>query len=229
MNQVYGPFLSREQALDQGLSWYFDGRSCKHDHIAPTHVKGGCRCCRIITATRWQQTNKEAANQAAARYRASEKGKETLATWTGANTERIREVGAARERRYRRDKTNRAIAAAIGCQLRAVLKGRVKSSSATKLLGCTIADLRNHIERQWLPGMSWENWSREGWHIDHIIPCSSFDLSQEEDQYKCFHFSNLQPLWAADNMKKGTKLPDSETAVSDTVTTQRCEVKGSVT
>ena len=54
--------------------------------------------------------------------------------------------------------------------------------------------------------MSWENYGYYGWHIDHIIPCSKFDLSKLEEQKKCFHFTNLQPLWALDNIKKSNKL-----------------------
>ncbi len=52
--------------------------------------------------------------------------------------------------------------------------------------------------------MSWEN--RNEWHLDHIIPCSKFNLSKEEDLKKCFHYSNLQPLWAKDNLSKGSKI-----------------------
>jgi hypothetical protein len=50
------------------------------------------------------------------------------------------------------------------------------------------------------------NWENQGeWHIDHILPCASFDLTKEEEQRKCFHYTNLQPLWAKDNMIKGSK------------------------
>ena len=52
--------------------------------------------------------------------------------------------------------------------------------------------------------MSWDNQGE--WHIDHIIPCASFDLTNEEEQEKCFHYTNLQPLWAIDNMVKGCKI-----------------------
>lgn len=206
MQEVYGPFIDRATALERGLNWYFDGRRCKRDHVAPHHVKGGCRLCRIAAATRWQQTNKEAANQAAVRYRASEKGKETLAAWSEANADRNREVGAAKERRHRQNKTNRAVSAAISCRIRAVLSGRAKTSATAELLGCSIDELREHLESQWLPGMSWENWTKDGWHIDHIRPCSSFNLSDPEQQRQCFHYTNLQPLWWEDNLQKGAKV-----------------------
>jgi hypothetical protein len=51
--------------------------------------------------------------------------------------------------------------------------------------------------------MSWSNWGKFGWHIDHIRPCASFDLSKKSEQLKCFNYSNLQPLWAVENLKKG--------------------------
>ena len=72
---------------------------------------------------------------------------------------------------------------------------------AINLLGCTIQEARNHIEKQFIDGMSWENYGK--WHIDHIKPCASFDLTKENDQRKCFHYTNLQPLWAKDNLVKG--------------------------
>lgn len=81
------------------------------------------------------------------------------------------------------------------------LKGNYKSKSALKLLGCNIEFLKEHLQKQFLPGMSWENYGL--WHIDHIRPCASFDLSKPEEQCKCFNYINLQPLWAVDNLKKG--------------------------
>jgi hypothetical protein len=56
--------------------------------------------------------------------------------------------------------------------------------------------------------MTWENWALDGWHIDHIRPCCSFDLTDPEQQKKCFHYSNLQPLWAEENWSKGGKWVD---------------------
>ena len=75
-----------------------------------------------------------------------------------------------------------------------------------KLLGCTVSFFMKHIESQWKEGMTWDNYGYRGWHIDHIIPCSAFDLTKEEEQKKCFHYTNQQPLWAEENMKKGAKI-----------------------
>ncbi|MDD2820123.1 MAG: hypothetical protein PHW29_02555 [Flavobacterium sp.] len=100
-------------------------------------------------------------------------------------------------------------------KLRALLSHRVrraiydqsgtKSAKTLELLGCSIKEARIHIEKQFREGMQWENHGIKGWHIDHIIPCSSFDLTKNEDQNKCFHYTNLQPLWAEENLRKGNK------------------------
>ena len=80
-----------------------------------------------------------------------------------------------------------------------------KSAKTLELLGCSIKEVRIHLENQFREGMTWENHGIYGWHIDHIIPCSSFDLTKKEEQIKCFHYTNLQPLWAEENLSKGNK------------------------
>ncbi len=90
------------------------------------------------------------------------------------------------------------------------LKENWKSGSTLALLGCTIKELKQHLQSQFTEGMSWDNHglgnnNKKEWHIDHIKPCASFDLSKESEQLKCFNFKNLQPLWAVDNIKKGSK------------------------
>ena len=82
--------------------------------------------------------------------------------------------------------------------------GGKKTKRTMKLVGCTVEQLKQYIERQFKPGMSWDQ--RSLFHIDHIIPCASFDLTKLSQQKKCFHYTNLQPLWAIDNIKKGAKL-----------------------
>jgi hypothetical protein len=71
------------------------------------------------------------------------------------------------------------------------------------LLGCSIPELKIYIEKQFTQGMNWQNYGRKGWHIDHKIPLDQFDLTDLEQQKKAFHYTNLQPLWAIDNLIKG--------------------------
>ena len=80
-----------------------------------------------------------------------------------------------------------------------------KSATFRELLGCSIDDLKAHLKKQFKPGMSWNNHSYKGWHIDHIKPISSFNLECPLQQMACFHYSNLQPLWAYENLSKGAK------------------------
>lgn len=90
---------------------------------------------------------------------------------------------------------------------RRIRKG-LKTSKSTKtlvLLGCSVPQLRGYLEFRFKPGMSWNNYGRYGWHIDHIKPCASFDLTDPEQQKQCFHYTNLQPLWWWENLSKGDK------------------------
>lgn len=82
--------------------------------------------------------------------------------------------------------------------------GTVKSAKTIELLGASIEIVYKHLEAQFKEGMSWDNYGK--WHVDHILPCSSFDLSKPEEQLKCFNYKNLQPLWAIDNLKKQAKI-----------------------
>lgn len=86
------------------------------------------------------------------------------------------------------------------------LKGKTKSQNTMKLLGCDIDFLKKYLENKFLPGMSWKNYSYRGWHVDHIMPCDLFDLSKPKEQKRCFHYTNLQPLWAKDNISKNNKI-----------------------
>lgn len=81
-----------------------------------------------------------------------------------------------------------------------------KVDSSIKLLGCSANYYRDYLESKFQDGMTWDNHTVNGWHIDHIKPLSSYDLSIEAEQYKAFHYLNTQPLWAEDNLKKGNKI-----------------------
>ena len=75
-----------------------------------------------------------------------------------------------------------------------------KRDTTFKLTGCNMNFLQSHLEAKFTEGMTWENHGK--WHIDHIKPCCTFNLEDEEEQKKCFHYTNLQPLWATDNLVK---------------------------
>jgi hypothetical protein len=87
-----------------------------------------------------------------------------------------------------------------------VLKGYTKTDKTKNILGCSLSEFKNYISSKFVDGMSFDNYGK--WHLDHIKPCASFDLTCPVQQLACFHYSNLQPLWAKDNLKKGDKIND---------------------
>lgn len=94
----------------------------------------------------------------------------------------------------------------LRCRLNRYLKLNeiVKNKKSIQYFGCTPTELRTHIESQFIDGMSWDNYGPCGWHIDHISPLSL--VKTEEDVYNLCHYTNLQPLWAKDNLSKGNKI-----------------------
>ena len=82
------------------------------------------------------------------------------------------------------------------------IKNNQKAGSAVDDLGCTVAEFKTYIESLWQDDMSWDNWTTDGWHIDHIVPINRFDLTNPEELKKACHYTNLQPLWAKDNLRK---------------------------
>ena len=113
-------------------------------------------------------------------------------------------------RKYRKLKKQNDLNFRIACNLRGRLyqavKNGYKTGSAVKDLGCSIPEFITYFESKFQEGMTWKNWCRNGWHIDHVIPLSSFNLSNRKEFLKAVHYTNLQPLWAKDNMKKSNKI-----------------------
>ena len=135
------------------------------------------------------------------RYNQTEKRRayrrEWMRAWNKKNVKRI--YKQRRERPYER------LASVIRARIYDVLKHGYKSDRTEKLIGITIKELKTYLESQFKTGMTWENYGFYGWHIDHTIPLSSFDLKNPEEQKKAFHYTNLQPLWAKDNLRKHSK------------------------
>ncbi len=121
------------------------------------------------------------------------------------SAEELRAIIAERARQYRANNPRVRVDDRISSMIRQALKDKKDGKSWEKMVGYTKEDLYNHLESLFLEGMSWENIGE--WHIDHIKPRSSFSYESPEDQdFKdCWSLSNLQPLWAKDNLRKGKK------------------------
>jgi hypothetical protein len=114
--------------------------------------------------------------------------------------------------------------------LRSKIRNDLKSTSPrildfyNELIGCSIKELKIHLESKFTEGMTWDNYGQGGWHIDHIIPCAVYNLTYTEEQKKCFHFSNLQPMWAIENFNKHASLQtifDSVSSLDQFVNTHK--------
>ena len=165
----------------------------------------------------YYQKNKERMKEVSAEYRKN--NKEAIARYTRKWEEENKEAIAEYKKEYRKNKWRTNLDFKFQMILRNALYKNLKryliketnpefsyTKASSSLLGCTVEELKTYIENQFEDGMTWENWAYDGWHLDHIIPCSSFDLTKKKEQKKCFHYTNLQPLWAKDNMSKGSKL-----------------------
>lgn len=104
----------------------------------------------------------------------------------------------------RNNDINERIKHNIRVRINKAIKNINKSGSAVNELGCSLEDFRNYTSSLFKPGMSWGNYGE--WHIDHIKPLDSFDLSNLDEFKKACNYKNLQPLWAKDNLKKSNKF-----------------------
>lgn len=138
--------------------------------------------------------------------------------WKAANREHVREYMRAYAKKW--DKKQRAtnpnykIRKNLRCRLYSALRSQnIKKTMHTMvLIDCSIEFLRGWLEAKFTDGMTWNNYGT--WHMDHIRPCSSYDLTDEAQQFKCFHYTNLQPLWDIDNLKKGAHWSGEEDSSS---------------
>ncbi len=105
-----------------------------------------------------------------------------------------------------RRKLNEKIRRRLSCRFNQAIKTVLvkKGKSILNFMGCSVKDFLIHLESKFTTGMSWDNYGagRGCWHIDHIKPCLTFNLTSEEEQKKCFHYTNLRPLWAEDNWRR---------------------------
>lgn len=204
----------------------------RHNEIK---ARGKCKSCGREASLRYYYRNRDRLKEELhrrdrARYRANaekqrekargryrrnrERKLEYLHEWYRINKGKVRDqhkeyrlrsrdrINTRKRNRYSTDVQLR-LSLAIRKRINAVVKNR--SGHSFDLVGCTIPELIVHLEGHFKHGMTWANHGRLGWHIDHIRPCASFDLTDPAQQRECFHYTNLQPLWAFDNLSKGAR------------------------
>ena len=144
---------------------------------------------------------------------------ERLKNWRNENREQYltnrREYDNSPERRVKANKARSKklkenpcfkLRMRLSIRLHSALTRGQKKGSIINMIGCSIIELKEYIQSKFTEGMTWENWSLDGWHIDHIKPLCSLNLEDPEQQSTACHYTNLQPLWAEDNLKKSGKI-----------------------
>ncbi len=177
----------------------------------------GCIECGSTESSRWYKRKTQCAgcNKKEWYAKNKEKASQSSKDWHQANVDKVAEIKARwfqenKEEVYRkrRDKLNSDLNFKLSCNLRSRLANAVrndqKAGSAIADLGCSIEDLKIHLEARWQPGMSWENYGKgKGkWNIDHVVPLCGFDLTKKDQITEACHYSNLYPLWETDNLAK---------------------------
>ena len=156
---------------------------------------------------RWKMANKDKVAISGQRYREANPGKaaENARKLYASDPQRIIQRKQAWINGDSPAAENYRIARNLRSRVSDVLKGKYKSAPTLVLLGCSIDDFKEYFAEMFTDGMTWNNHGE--WHIDHIVPCAAFDLTDAEQQKVCFHYTNLQPLWANENLRKSAKLP----------------------
>lgn len=132
-----------------------------------------------------------------------DKRRKRTAAWREANRPRLRATIRANDARRRAGDPGYRFTRNIRTRILMALKKGYKSGSAVKLLGCSVPDAMRYLETMFRDGMTWKNYGRRGWHVDHVKPLSSFNLSAPDRLAAACHYTNLQPLWWHENLSKG--------------------------
>ncbi len=164
------------------------------------YANGRCKGCKQTGLRKYRLSHLEFCREVVRTWRRNnpEKSRAISRNWQQNNPEKRREA-----QRKRPKTLNELLARRLRGRLSEAIKTNAKSGSAVRDLGCSIEYLKNWLEAKFKPGMTWENWGE--WHIDHIVPLASFDLTDRVQLLKAVHYTNLQPLWGLENLKKGDR------------------------
>ena len=189
---------------------YADGRvnwcnACASEYRAAHYQKNKAKAQAVNAA--WHEANKEARNASArAAYVANPQAHcDRVKAAKARNPEHYRQMASVRAKRVRAERPEAAIRARISAQLNYCLSTGKGGKTSEALLGYPMTELRDHLQRQFVRGMSWQNMGE--WHIDHIVPLASFTITGPADPElrRAWALPNLRPLWAAENIAKRDK------------------------
>jgi len=164
------------------------------------------QCEKCQNSTQCAECRKRSSKRAAQVYKLSNAIHSYLKTshaWTMADKEKVN----AWQRTYGKKRRKEDAMLRVKTSLRNRFKGHLKKQSSNKsfisVLGCSLDEFKAHIQSQFKPGMNWNNYGLHTWHIDHKIPIAA--CTDLESLTKCFHYTNMQPLWASENLTKGKR------------------------
>ena len=120
--------------------------------------------------------------------------------WRAKNREKRLATSRTYDARQLRENLQRRISKNLRHRIYKAMLGKTRGISAVKHLGISIPEFKTYIEAKFTSGMSWENYGK--WHLDHKIPLNTFDLTDQEQALAACHYTNYQPLWAIDNIRK---------------------------
>jgi hypothetical protein len=193
------------------------------DKRSKTGYRSTCNSCRKIESKEYRERNYEKRKETLIKYyeknrekellrlkkyreKNPEKRKETCKKYVENNKHKVNEYSKKWKRNTRKINPIYRIISNVRERTKDYLNYKTynQNSHISDVIGCSPKFLIEHLEQKFKDGMSWDNYGFYGWHIDHVIPLSS--AKTEEEVYKLCHYTNLQPLWAEDNLKKGSKI-----------------------
>lgn len=165
---------------------------------------------RLVAEKRaYREANRDKVNEISllSCHKNPEPRKKTMRIYRNENKDYFRDYARVYHQERAKSDVNFKIQSRLRSRMTKAIKNNCKTSykkagSSVKDLGCSIQEARGYIEAKFQPGMNWDNWSKDGWELDHIIPLASFDLSNREEFLKACHYTNLQPLWASEHKEK---------------------------
>jgi len=211
-----------------------------HKHIDGVEHKWCCRCKELKLLSNFHKNKKnldnldgrcKACRQVAAQIRYKKKRKHILKIckeyqqknrkkisayqlkWQNENRDRVNLLKRKRQKERRQNDPAWAIKQDIGSRLNHIIGNRQKCASTLRLLKCSKLKLMGHLESQFSQYMTWHNRGKHGWHIDHRIPCTAFNMENPLEQRVCWWYKNLQPMWAKENIVKRDKYKEEDKQV----------------